>query len=445
MADVNSQVALGINPPDPQGGLNTLSKILQVGQQGLGIKEQQQKVQQATIETERQQGLQNFFKNWDGHDGPDGTTDLDSVHNSSAYKNAGLAKPDIDLKLSQIKQAQLQNKQSLTTLNGANLQQFGQIAQSLHADQDVKDDTPLGRQKVTEALSQFSKLGPDAARVASIYAPVVQHAPQGKLESGVRAIAAQAQDVSAQQSQTNPQRVTNAAGVAFNRDNATGAITEQPGAPSGSKQNPATPQIAGQTTRQVATGNADVDRANQVSGLVQPSSAAIPLTQHIDDLADQIHSGKFVASISKAAAAVGMSEETYARQVLEKELGQVKTLAIANAGSDARAATIQSGYPDATSDTKTIHTAMDYTRGTFRQNVARGDLLNQVKSKDQSLQGFQHADDVLTSGTDPLMHEFKALKTPAERIEFYRRNFTDPTKAQDFRNKVAGMGHVFGQ
>jgi hypothetical protein len=51
----------------------------------------------------------------------------------------------------------------------------------------------------------------------------------------------------------------------------------------------------------------------------------------------------------------------------------------------------------------------------------------------------------LAGGTDPLMHEFKALKTPAERIEFYKRNFTDPTKAQDFRNKVAGMGHVFGQ
>jgi hypothetical protein len=41
MADVNSQVALGVNAPDPNQGLNTLSKIMTLGSQGLGIRGQQ--------------------------------------------------------------------------------------------------------------------------------------------------------------------------------------------------------------------------------------------------------------------------------------------------------------------------------------------------------------------------------------------------------------------
>src|SRR6266478_2611767 len=41
MADINSQVALGINAPEPNQGLNTLSKILGIGSQGLAIRGQQ--------------------------------------------------------------------------------------------------------------------------------------------------------------------------------------------------------------------------------------------------------------------------------------------------------------------------------------------------------------------------------------------------------------------
>jgi hypothetical protein len=239
MADYNPSVALGINPPDPNQGLNTLSKIMGLGQQGLGIREQQQKLQQQQIETQRQQGLQNFFQNWDPseHDGPDGTTDMESARNSPAYKAAGLAKPDIDLRLSQIKQAQLQNKQSLTTLNGDNLAQFSRVVQSLAADDDVKADAidPVtgvnaGRAKVDAALSNFAKLGPDAARVARIYTPVTEHAPPGKLISGVTALAAQAQDISAQQSQTNPQLTSVSRGGStdiYNINKATGLQPNQ--------------------------------------------------------------------------------------------------------------------------------------------------------------------------------------------------------------------------
>ena len=56
MADVNSQVALGINAPDPNQGLNTLSKIMTLGSQGLGIRGQQSQNQslaaKATIDSQ---------------------------------------------------------------------------------------------------------------------------------------------------------------------------------------------------------------------------------------------------------------------------------------------------------------------------------------------------------------------------------------------------------
>jgi hypothetical protein len=260
MADYNASVALGINPQDSNQSLNTLSKIMQLGSTGLGIQQQKQALvgqqsenitkastaAQSQIETQRQQGLQTFFQNWDPseHDGADGTTDMESARKSDAYKNSGLAKPDIDLKLAQIKQAQLQNKQSLTSLNGANLEQFGKIAQSLSADEDVKADKtdPItgvnaGRAKVDSALQNFSKLGPDAARVASIYAPVTQHAPPGKLLTGITSIAAQAQDIAGQQAQTNPAAITTNAGV-VNRDKATGALSQPPGGATGSAINP---------------------------------------------------------------------------------------------------------------------------------------------------------------------------------------------------------------
>jgi hypothetical protein len=192
---------------------------------------------------------------------------------------------------------------------------------------------------------------------------------------------------------------------------------------------------------------ADRDRANQVSAAVGPANQTITVTKEIDDLADQVHSGKISQAISQAAAAVGVDSTTYARQLLVKDLGRLKATATAGAPSDQRQATVLSSLPDATSDNQTIHTSMDFTRGVARQDLARGQLLNTIKAKDPSVRGFQHADDVLTGTTDPLMHEFKSLQTPQQRIGFYKRNFSDPAQAQEFRDKVAGMGHlnVLGQ
>ena len=240
----------------------------------------------------------------------------------------------------------------------------------------------------------------------------------------------------------NPQATSNAAGQTQNRNPITGDLSAPQLGPGAS--NPTSPQVAGQSSRQVGTAGSDINRGNEVSALTQPAKMGVTMTNEIDSMAEQVHSGKFAAYISKAAAAVGMKEDTYARQILDKDLGRLKALATAGAGSDERAGTILSGFPTSESDPQTIHSAMDVARGTFKQNLARSDLLNRVRTKDTSLQGFQHADDTLTSSSDPLMHEFSSLKSKEQRMGFYKRHFTDPAEAQDFRNKVAGMGHVLG-
>ena len=428
MADYNPSVALGVNAPDPQGGLKTLSSILGLGQQGLGIRGQQSQNQslaaKATIDSQNAKEnqalaglmsdpIKNGIVDSDGNPTKDAQTIImraaPTTGNDHAEKLLSAAN-------TKVKYNQAVN--SLATQDRTELANgLANVAGRAQSPQDLTDtiDSIVESKKGTPEYGRYQTIG--GTMKTAINHMAEQTNGSNPPPVGKEPWRTGAANMAASIGGGAPVAQNTGAGV-VNRDPILGGLSQPPGAATGSPINPTPPQVAGATTRQVQTGNADVDRANQVSGLVQASSAAIPLTQHIDDLAEQIQSGKFAASISKAAAAVGMSESTYARQVLEKELGQVKSLAIANAGSDARAATIQSGYPDATSDTKTIHTAMDYTRGTFRQNIARGDQLNSIKDKDPSLRGFQHADDVLSGGTDPLMHEFQALKTPQARMGF---------------------------
>lgn len=201
---------------------------------------------------------------------------------------------------------------------------------------------------------------------------------------------------------------------------------------------------ANASTRAGGVANSDIDRANQISASSQPASASIRLSQEVDSLADQINSGKIAEGISKAAGAVGISPVVYARQLLEKNLGQLKSQATASAPSDTARNTITSGFPEATSAPQTIHGAMDYIRGAARQNLARAQQLNDYRSKDPTLQGFQHADDILTSHTDPLMHEYMALPPGSERQAFIKRNFQSKADAQRFSDQVKGASHVLG-
>ena len=194
--------------------------------------------QQQQLEAQKQQGLQNFYKNFDPsqHIGDDGTTDLDSALTSDAFKGAGNAKPAIMQSLLDVKSKQLANKQALASLNGTVLTQLSSQGGALAKDPDVvadktDPDTGVnpGRAKVNEFLDNFAKTGPDAARIAQIYGARLQHVPPGKLSSAVQMIQLQGQSASEQQAQQNPAQLAVGTGAAtdiFNINKSTGL---QPG------------------------------------------------------------------------------------------------------------------------------------------------------------------------------------------------------------------------
>jgi hypothetical protein len=460
MPDNIQPVGAMIQPPAPQNGLSSLSSIL-------GIRQQQQNLQtgqylQQTAQADAQQAqqkngelqaAQTVIKNGVAsgrYTKPDGSFDrikaADDV-NTVAPTYGGTVSNQLLSGANEV----ISNKQALQNLNQSQRAQVGGVIQGLAADPNV-DNT-----KVIGAMKNLIKENPGDENIAQLVISNLTHMPSsGKSSDLQAALNTMASGLTGQPAIAG---TTNAAGQIINRGTASGQLSPAGvvGQPStsanGNGLNPTSTTVAGQTTaattRAAATGNADVDRGNAVSAAVAPASKTILITKEIDDLADQVHSGKFAAIISKAAASAGQSSDTYARQLLEKDLGQLRTNATPASATDARQATVISGLPDASSDSQTIHTSMDYTRGVARQDLARGALLNQVKAKDSSLRGFQAADDTLTSSTDPLMHEFASLKTPADRTAFYKRNFSnakDPVAAaQAFRNKVAGWQHVTGQ
>lgn len=234
--DFGAPVAQNVNAGN---GLQTLSDLMSLKRNQQALQIGQQELQQKQLETQKQQGVQNFFQTWDPaeHIGDDGTTDLDSALQSSAFKSSGNAKPAVMQALLDIKNKQLGNKQALTSLNSDLVKQFGTGVGALAKDEDVVADKTdpttgvnAGRAKVNEFISNFSKLSPDAARIAQIYGPVTQHSPPGKLSTGIQAMQLQAQSASEQQAQQNPSQLqvnTGAATNVYNVNRSTGLQPNQ--------------------------------------------------------------------------------------------------------------------------------------------------------------------------------------------------------------------------
>jgi hypothetical protein len=456
MADGIQPVGAMVAPIKSPDTFGMLSNILGIQQQKQTLQVQAQQLQQEQIKTQAAQDSNAYFSSFDPtqYVTPNGTTDVTKIMGSDPnYKKlTGAGKVQVTNQLQAIQGKQLDNMSTLAKADQDTVQAFGQSMNSLSTDPDVIADNVDGRSKAAAAAQAFAQRNPEAAKIAGIYSPAFRLADQGGAKQGhlapaIAAIGAQAQTVSEQQAQSNPVRGSNAAGATTIANKATG-VTQLAPTTGGGDVNPTTPQVAGATSRTVQGAGSDFDRANAVSAQAQPSGAAIPQTQRIDDLADQIQSGKFAKWIQDKAAALGVKDPAVvARQLLEKDLGQVRGLATvsAKANTDEKMNTILSGYPDASSAPDTIHGAMDYIRGTLRQNVARSDLLDSYRAKHPDLVGFQHADDVLTKNAPPLMQEYKALPAGQQRIDFFKRNFATKDQARQFRDQVQGTSHVLGQ
>lgn len=468
MSDFGSPATPNYTAPN---GLETLGNLMSLKHKQQGLVQQQLEIQgqkqglagqaadvQMTQQSAQQRaGLANV--DWDKHLDASGMLDTGSfAKDPEIRKAAGDQYPDLLAKANQVRQGQIENQKSLVALNQDQIGALGSIVGGLKTDEDVQKDNAAGRQKVTNAFTQYGQMyGPQAAQVADKFSPMVQHAPQGKLSGAIQALQLQAQSAAQQIATTSPQPtpVQGKEGLNFVNTNPNApapvgspmgqTVTNQGLAPTEKPDYIAARTSAG--ARATGTAGSDIDRSNEIASLQQQSSAAIPLTRRIDELSHEIQSGNLAKKISETGNWLGFSSVNEARSQLLKDLGQVKGLATAKAGSDQRAATILEGYPTDTTPESTVHAAMDYIRGTARQNLARGKLLTQYQDEDKGLKGFQAADNILSGKTNPLMHEYLALK-PEEQAGFYRRNFSTPQEAQAFKDEVNALKkhtHAFGQ
>jgi len=442
-------IASQVKPPDPNAGLGLMSSILGIQQQKQALQTGQytQQSAQAGAQVDQQkaaelQAVGNLVKNASKYKDQNGNFDNQKFANDVAtvapVNGQGIAN-DATMRAGEI----YKNQQTLLNLDSSRRNTIADSFGAWAADPTMDHSKFIDN---VEALRDQYKDNPGVSRMLTSMATAMPNSSGPQLQQALRNAAIAAKSPTADQTNPNVSTMQGPGGLQ--------AVNTNPQAPGGvapvgkplpqglspTEQVPYKAAVTSATSRAGGVAGSDIDRSNAVSSAVKGASAAIPLTTQVDDLAEQIHSGKFLAAVSNAAAAVGMSADTYARQELRKNLGQIKTAAISGAGSDSRAGTIESGFPDETSDPQTIHKAMDYARGSLREDLARGNNLNQYRSKNPDLSGFQHADDILTGSTDPLMHEFKALP-PAKQAEFYRRNFSTPDQAQAFKNKVKGADH----
>lgn len=207
MADFGAPVAANIQAPNPNQGIQTLSGLMGLQQQQQQIQAGAAQAQMAQQTAQQRQGIANI--DWSKYDDGSGMISTDKMLGDPSLRAAsGDQFMDVMKTGALIRSQQLQNKQSLLTLNNGLRDQLGSIAGALRTDPDVVNDTPAGRQKVSDALSRFGAAGgPDAQRVANIFGPMVEHVPQGSLAQGISTLQLQAMDTSHQSAAQAPSYV----------------------------------------------------------------------------------------------------------------------------------------------------------------------------------------------------------------------------------------------
>lgn len=459
-----------IQPPNAGQALSNLSSIYDIQRQRIGVQQAQQALQtgqyqQQTAQAGAQQDQEKMRERQILQRQIQARAFGDPEDDGYAGKVADWARGNLPLIGNEVAQSALTTQSNKISLRSsvADLSQkyrtiLGNTASGFYG-QNVSAD------QVNKAFDEVARENPSVAATVNWAKTLTKHLddvqdPAQKTNQLQRLVG----ELTGKPQITPAERQT-AAGTIQGSVGPTGAFTAAPGSripvapgqtgPSPTPGQPAnfipagiapteTPQfrasVASATGRATGVASTDIDRQNEISKSIKPSMAAIGLTEQIDGLADIVHSGKVAGKFSAVAAALGIKDATSARQLLIKDLGQLKTQASEFAPSNDARTTILSGYPNEDTDTSVIHAAMDYIRGSFKQNLARGNLLQEFRKRDPNLSGLAGADDALTSRFDPRMTEFMSLKTPEDRKAFYKRNFTKPEEAQAFRDKVYGAG-----
>jgi hypothetical protein len=251
MADVNSQVALGINAQDPNQGLNTLSKIMGLGQQGLAIRGQQSQNQslaaKATIDTQtakENQALAGLMsdpiKNGLVDQNGSPTKDAQTIIMQAAPTTGSQHYENL-VNAATKKVAFNSSVNSLRTSERAELgQAIAGVTARAESPSDITDaiDALVASKKGTPEETNYSTIAETAKAAINHLANQTKgsNAPVPGKEPWRMGAANIATSISG----TGPAAQNTGAGV-VNRDPVTGALTQPPGAATGSAINPTIP------------------------------------------------------------------------------------------------------------------------------------------------------------------------------------------------------------
>lgn len=459
MADFGTPVADQI-AYNPATALQNVSALLGIQQQQQALTQQKANIQAAQAQAQQQQqtaqqraGIASYMKDhlMDHIDPQTGILDLNSALSDKALTSvAGDQLPEVASSLIGVRQHQLDSQQALVNLNDSVRNQFNNIMGGLRNDPDVLADNQVGRNKVQQAVDSFGKTGPDAQRIADIYGPIVEHAPQGKLAPGLAV--AQLQGMSAGQ-QANAQ----APGYA---DTGTGLVQINPLAAGGSAYGKLTGQgyipkdIAGVQT---ATTQAQTDNATANSAIQGANNA--PLTknilQNMKSLTYTTATGPGQTQIANAEAFLGQhvpglsgaADDATKYQVLNKYAHQLAIqYAGQNYGTDAGRDLVQHSLPDPENMTpQALRQTIGFIDGQVQLSQARGALANAYKrAHNGSTSGYQQMDSEFMQNVDPRMFDYIGLKDKASQQSWIKQTFGDDKAGiADFARKmqvIQGLG-----
>ena len=267
-----------IIPPNPNQGIQTLSGILGIQQQRQNLQTGQYTQQQAQAESQQAQQknteLQKVGALTQGayssgkYAKSDGTFDNQKFANDVAIVAPTYGQQianDATMRAGEI----YKNQKTLFEMDSAKRAQVGNVFGGLASKPDVNHSD------VVDALTTLDEQYPDDhdlhRMTHSMGAALPPDASGPKLQQMLNTAASMAKG------EPGVEPATNAANQLVNRAKYSGQLSPagQVGTAGGKGPglNPSSPAVAGATTRQVATGNADVDRANAVSSMLQPSDS----------------------------------------------------------------------------------------------------------------------------------------------------------------------------
>lgn len=467
MADFGSPIAQDVNV-SPQQNIQTLSGLLNLKRQQVGLEQQQQELQtqtaqayQATQSASERQALAKI--NWKQF--------FDNGDIEGAQKTAMAVAPttgaEFSSRLGDAMQAGLTVKSSAAKLNQQYLEPFRNAMSLWAADPNanivdlanqvdaIKRGVPKGQQGAVNDLA--------SATLSSLSGPnLMTGAPKTLQEQKAAALAFGRLNLSGGEVAGTGGLATPITGTAVGKSNAlvgtaqsrtTGAITQAPGQVGLGLTPTQTPNYlqaaAGATAAGGGVGNVDVQRFAGVTNAAATAQTGVALADQVAALADQVRTGELSKEWADKLTVLKQTDPTItARQMLAKYAAQLKTTATQGAATDSERAQIDAGMPSPESmNPAAVRDAAQYLHGYFRMNQARGmnalqHAAGQHAAGNAAAAGLSQADTSFMQKQDPFVYAFRDMN-PAQQRQFLINRYgpggqKDPAGFADFEKRVKG-------